>query len=712
MQAIPCNSNRNTVGFAKFLNFARAFETLSPPTLSDGHPSYASLIQRCRETKSITELAIIQTHMLKRGLSHLGLGSKLVDGFLKCGRMNCARKLFDEMPHRHVVTWNSLIAAYVKHRLSEEGVRLYDRMILEGVMPDDFTFSSVFKAFADLGLLVEGRRAHGLSVVLGFEVSSVFVGSALVDMYAKFGTMQEARLVADRVLEKDVVLFTALIVGYSQCGENGEAMVVFREMISKGIKPNEYTFASILISCGNLEDSLTGKFIHCVTIKSGFESAVASQTSLLTMYSKCGLVDDSLKVFKHFVNPNQVTWTSLVVGLVQNGREEIALSKFRGMIRSSVIPNSFTFSSVLCACSSLAMLEQGKQIHAMVLKFGLGTDKYTGTALIDLYGKCGVVDMARSVFDGLLELDLAPVNTMIYSFAQNGFGHEALALYERMKELGLAQNDQTLLSVLLACRNAGLVDEGLVIFASASSNPSINLTNEHYACMVDLLGRAGRLREAEMLVTRVENPDVVLWRTLLSACRIHWEVDMAKRVTNMVLELAPRDDGAHVLLSNLFASTGDWNRVIEMKSLMREMRLRKNPAMSWVDIDREVHTFMAGDRSHPNSNEIYGMLEELIEKIKGLGYVPDTRFVLQDLGDKEKERSLYCHSEKLAVAFALWKSSNRATTIRILKNLRVCGDCHNWMKLVSRAVGREIIARDAKRFHHFRDGMCSCGDYW
>ncbi|XP_059624113.1 pentatricopeptide repeat-containing protein At5g65570 [Cornus florida] len=728
-----------TVAFPKFSKFARNFETsvltqtqsnpleYGPtsiaqnhidvscgynPHLTDASKYFSSLIRQCTERKSIRDLTMIQTHMTKSGFPHLSLGSKLFDGYLKCGTIVDARKLFDELPQKHVVTWNSMIAFYIRNRRSQEAISLYERMVLEGVFPDEFTFSSVFKAFSDLGLFHEGRRAHGLSVVLGVRASNVFVGSALVDMYSKFRNMRDARLVSNRVGDKDVILFTTLIVGYSQCGEDGEAMEVFENMIKEGVKANEYTFARILIACGNLEDLFQGKLIHGLLVKSGFESAVASQTSLLTMYSRCGLIDDSLRIFKRFVSPNQVTWTSLIVGLVQNSKEEIALSEFRQMLRGSVVPNSFTLSSILRACSGLAMLEQGEQIHAIVIKYGLDRDKYSGGALIDLYGKCGVVDMAKSVFDGLSELDLVPVNSMIYGYAQNGFGHKALALYNRMKDLCLEPNDVTLVGVLSACNNAGLVEEGCQIFASISSSNSIELTRDHYACMVDLLGRAGRLQEAEMLVNEVKNPDVVLWRTLLNACRTHGEVDLAERVMNKVLELAPTDEGIHVLLSNLYASTGNWNQVIKMKSTMKEMKLKKSRAMSWVDVDREVHSFMAGDLSHPNSREICETLEELIVKAKHLGYVPDTRFVLLALDEKQKESSLYYHSEKLAIAFAVWRSRDKTTSITILKNLRVCGDCHNWIKFISKAVGREIIARDAKRFHHFKDGLCSCGDYW
>ncbi|CBI40853.3 unnamed protein product, partial [Vitis vinifera] len=647
-------------------------------SFSESLQLYSSLIQQCIGIKSITDITKIQSHALKRGFHH-SLGNKLIDAYLKCGSVVYARKVFDEVPHRHIVAWNSMIASYIRNGRSKEAIDIYQRMVPDGILPDEFTFSSVFKAFSDLGLVHEGQRAHGQSVVLGVGVSNVFVGSALVDMYAKFGKMRDARLVSDQVVGKDVVLFTALIVGYSHHGEDGESLQVFRNMTKKGIEANEYTLSSVLVCCGNLEDLTSGRLIHGLIVKAGLESAV--------------------------------TWTSVIVGLVQNGREEIALLKFRQMLRSSITPNSFTLSSVLRACSSLAMLEQGKQIHAIVMKFGLDIDKYVGAALIDFYGKCGSTEIARSVFNGLLEVDVVSVNSMIYSYAQNGFGHEALQLFSGMKDTGLEPNNVTWLGVLSACNNAGLLEEGCHIFSSARNSGNIELTKDHYACMVDLLGRAGRLKEAEMLINQVNISDVVIWRTLLSACRIHGDVEMAKRVMNRVIDLAPEDGGTHVLLSNLYASTGNWSKVIEMKSAMREMRLKKNPAMSWVDVEREIHTFMAGDWSHPNFRDIREKLEELIEKVKELGYVPDTRFVLQDLDEEKKIRSLYYHSEKLAVAFALWRSNYKNTTIRILKNLRVCGDCHTWMKFVSKIVGRDIIARDVKRFHHFRNGLCSCGDY-
>ncbi|XP_020104884.1 pentatricopeptide repeat-containing protein At5g65570 [Ananas comosus] len=675
--------------------------------------AYASLLRRVAMDGSVQEARRIHLHMKRSSFPYLALGNKLVDAYLKCGAVDDARDVFDEMPKPHVVSWNGMISSYSRLRRSRDAVALYRRMGLEGVAADEFTFSSVFRAFADLGLVKEGRGAHGHMVVLGLEANNAFVGSALVDMYAKFRRLKEARAVYDSISDKDVVLATALIVGYTQNGEDGAAIMLFADIIGGGIKPNEFTFASVLIACGNLRELMKGKSIHGVIVKLGLEFRNSSQTSLLSMYSKCGLVDDSLKVFERIVNPSMVTWTAVIGCLVCNRREEHALSVLRDMIRGSVGLNAFTLSTALRGCSSLALFEQGKQIHAYATKIGLDGNLYVGAALIDTYGKCGRVRMARSVFDDLPSRDLVSVNTMISSYAQNGHSLEALRMFDSMKGLGLEPNDATFIGVLSACSNAGLVEEGRQLFSLLGNSYTFGPSPDHYARMVDLLGRVGRLEEAEALVSEAKTPDKVLWRTLLSACKLHGKVDIAKRAATKVLELDPEDDATYILLSNIYASSGQWNKVLSMKCRMRGMKVKIDPAMTWVEVNREMHTFMAGDKSHPKAAEIYEELDGLIGKTKETGYAPDTRYVLQELDELEKERSLYYHSEKLAIAFALLCSKRKEIEcIAIFKNLRVCGDCHSWIKHVTKSVGKEIIARDAKRFHHFKDGICSCGDYW
>ncbi|KAL6012635.1 hypothetical protein ACLOJK_003124 [Asimina triloba] len=657
---------------------------------------YASLLVQCTHTKSIGKARKIHARMKEEGFPYLTLGVKLIDTYIKCDGIEDADQVFNEMPRRHIIAWNAMISAYVRHQRSKDALRLYERMLTEEATADAITFLSVLKAFSNLGLFRGGQKAHGLLVVLGLEVRDSFVGSALVDMYAKFGRLGEAQLVFGRIVEKDVVLVSAMIAGYAQHGQDYEALKIFKNMVAEGIKANQFSFSSVLISCGNLAELCNGKMIHGVIIKSGFESSIHSQTSLLSMYSKCGLIDDSLKVFHELVNPNLITWTAIVVALVQNSREESALSMLRQMIRNSVKPNEFTLSAVLKACSSLAMLEQGKQVHARIMKTGLDKDRYAGAALVDMYGRCGTFEMARSAFGSLVEFDLVSLNSMIYACAQNGYAHEAVRLFDQMRNLGIELDDLLFINTLSACSNAGLLEEGYRIFSYIAKNPSKEPNVAHYTCMVDLLGRAGRLEEAERLIMQVKNPDVVLWRSLLSACRIHRDVETGKRVANKILELQPQDDGTRILLYNIYASTGNWDEVIKMRTSMREMRCKKDPALSWIEVDRHVHTFMAGDQSHPRAAEIYEELNKLMDRVRRLGYVPDTRFVLQYLDEDDKEKSLSYHSEKLAIAFGLLSSDRpvgRNASIRIFKNLRVVALDYN-LKLIAFNNNVELFANN------------------
>lgn len=689
------------------------YHALAPTTSSETFNYYISILRRCAIDGDLCEVRGAHLDMKLSGFPYLSLGNKLVDAYLKCGAVDDARKVFDEMPHPHVVSWNAMISYYIRSRRSQEAVNLYHKMVFHGVVADEYTFSCVLKAFADLGYVEEGRRVHGRLVMNGLGSGNMFVGSALVDMYVKFGKLNEARVVFDQSDEKDVVLVTALIVGYVQNGEDCRAVQLFCDMVNGGVHANEFTFASVLIACGNLTELRSGMTIHGLIFKTGFECRNASQTSLLSMYSKCGLVDESLTVFSGISNRNTVTWTAMISCLVYHHREELALSVFCDMLRDSVMLNAFTLSTALRGCSTLALFEQGKSIHGYAIKIGLDRDSYVSVGLIDTYAKCGRAGMARMVFDDLPAIDLVSINSMIYGYAQNSEGSKAVELFNMMIQSGLEPNHVTFTGVLSACSNAGLLEEGRRFFSSITNDHGLVPSIDHYACMVDLLGRAGKLGEAEELITKIKSPDKVLWRTLLSSCKMHGEIEMAKLAAARVLELDPGDEGTYVLLSNIYASLGKWNEVINIKCAMREMKLKKDPAMSWTEVNRETHTFMAGDRSHPKAEEIYEELERLIERTKELGYVPNTRFVLQEMDELQKEKSLYYHSEKLAIAFGVLSSSNKSnTTISIFKNLRVCGDCHTWIKLVSQVIKKEIIARDAKRFHHFKDGLCSCQDYW
>ncbi|CAN6482378.1 unnamed protein product [Victoria cruziana] len=673
--------------------------------------SYAFLLGECAARRWVQGGRWVHSHMVRTGFPYLKLSIKLIDMYLKCGCIEDARKLFNKMPPQHVVPWNAMVSAYAQHGCGQEALRLFVMMHFSNVAPDEFTFTSVFKACANLGYARGGRVAHGQMVVSGLR-TNVFVGSAIIDLYVKCSRVDDARLVFDRINERDVILWTALIVGYVQNEKDEEALNLFGEMVRGGMKPDDYTVASVLIACGNLLALREGIQIHAVTIKEALELNSSSRTSLLSMYAKCGSVGDSLKIFNGMTDANVVSWTAMITGLVENQQEEDALSLFHKMTSFSIRPNQFTFSVALRACAGVSLFTEGKQIHVLITKTGLDTDKFVAAALVDMYGKCGCIRMALLVFNnGLLEKDAVLFNAMISGYAQNGYGLEALQLFEEMKQFGIIPNSATFVGLLSACSNAGMLQEGRKIF-HLMSTLGIVFSRDHYGCMVDLLGRAGQLEEAEKLIHSMPmGPDAVIWRTLLNACKIHGEIGKGHRAAESVFRLVGEDDGTHVLLSNIYASASNWTEVARIKRRMRNIGLKKDPALSWIEVNHKIYVFVAGDQSHPRNKEIYAKLDELIVETKGLGYVPDTSFVLQDLDDKAKESSLYYHSEKLAIAFGVLCIPH-GIPLRLFKNLRVCGDCHSWIKITSIVVQREIIARDAKRFHHFKNGICSCGDYW
>jgi len=301
---------------------------------------------------------------------------------------------------------------------------------------------------------------------------------------------------------------------------------------------------------------------------------------------------------------------------------------------------------------------------------------------------------------------------MIISYAHHGRGKEALQLFEEMQQAGARPNRITFIGVLSACCYLGLVKEGCYYFDSMSRDHGISAQVEHYTCMVDMLGRAGLLAEAEEFVHQMPfEPDPVIWRTLLGACRVHGNVELGKHAAEIVFRQNPQDASSYKLLSNIYATAGRWDDVANVRKIMKERVARKEPGLSWIEVKNQVHSFVSGDRQHAQTEKIYAQIEELNEKMKEIGYVPDTSFALHDI-DKELKEELLCHhSEKLAIAFGLI-STPPGILIRIIKNLRMCGDCHTATKFISKIVGREIVVRDANRFHHFKDGFCCCRDYW
>eukprot|EP01018_Ginkgo_biloba_P038127 Gb_19299 [translate_table: standard] len=675
-------------------------------------PSKKSLFEVCENIKSLAESKQIHAHILINGFeNNTVLATKLVSMYAKCGSLIYARTVFDRMSEQNTFLWNALIGGYARNGFSEETLTLYYQMQQAGRQPDNFTFPSVLKACTSLAALQQGKEIHNFIIRIGFE-SSVFVGSALVDMYAKCGNIENARHVFDKMSERDVVSWNTIIAGYAQSGHCDDALRLFHQMELEGVKPDSFTIASVLPACGHLTDLQQGKEIHDYITRNGFESHIIVGNALIDMYTKCGSTDSARHVFDNMSDRDVVSWTTIIAGYVQEGHCYKALELFHQMQLAGVKPDSVIVTSVLPACARLAVLQQGKEIHEYIVRNGFDSDIVVGNALIDMYAKCGSIEDAHQQFDKMYARDVVSWNAIIVGYGINGYAEGALKLFHQMQQEGMKPNDITFVGVLSACSHAGLLSEGRQYFDLMSRDYHIPPSVDHYNCMVDLLGRAGHLHEAHDFIQKMPvEPDAGVWGALLGACRIHRNLKLGELVAERLLELEPKHPGYYVLLSNIYAASGRWDGVAKVRMKMKDMGLKKSPGCSWIDVKDKVHSFVVGENSHPQLEQLYAVLVDLAGRMREIGYVPDTNFALRDVEQEEKENILCGHSEKLAVAFGLINTCPR-TTLRITKNLRVCGDCHTAIKFISKIVDREIIVRDANRFHHFQNGFCSCKDYW
>ncbi|CAM6054767.1 unnamed protein product [Sphagnum tenellum] len=555
----------------------------------------------------------------------------------------------------------------------------------EGTCPDKFTFVQVLNACANLRALEDGRHAHEQTIQSGC-VSDIFVGSSLVHIYVKCGCMEDAMRVFSQMPSCDVVSWTVMIFGHIRCGQGQKALELFQQMQQEGVQPNPMPSHNVV-----------------------------SWTTIIFGYVKSGQGQKALELFQQMQQEGSrdvVSWTVMMLGHVKCGQGQKALRLFRQMQQEGVLPNAVTFMVVLNACASVVALEEGRRVHEQITQSSCESDVFVGNSLIDIYAKCGSMEDAWRVFNTMPSRDVVSWNAMLGGFALHGHGQEALAHFERMCEEGIEVDNVTFVCLLSACSHAGLLCEGQRSFRSMSTVHKISAKLEHYTCMVDLLGRAGHLHEAEDMIKMMPcKPDVAVWMASLGACRIHGNVEMGERIAKHILEVDPGNAAGYVLLSNIYAAAGKWDLSEKVQSQRKERGVKKQSGRTWIEVNNEVHTFVVDDQDHPQIIEIRAELKRLYRQMQEAGYVPDTKFVLHDVEEEEKVYHLCHHSEKLAIAFGLI-STPPGTTLRIFKNLRVCGDCHTSTKCIAKIVGRAIIVRDANRFHHFECGVCSCRDYW
>ncbi|KAG4197370.1 hypothetical protein ERO13_A05G020800v2 [Gossypium hirsutum] len=621
----------------------------------------------------------VHGHVVKVGFDGcVFVASSLIDMYGKCGALEDARKVFDAMIERNVIAWNSMIVGYMQNGMNEQAIGVFHEMRMDGVEPSQVSVSSFLSASANLGAIGEGKQGHAIAVLHGFELDSI-LGSSVLNFYSKVGLIEDAELVFDKMLEKDVVTWNLIISSYLQCGLIDKALDMCHLMRSENLRFDCVTLSSIMTAAANSSNIKLGKEGHCYCIRNCLQSDVVVASSIVDMYAKCGRIDyaghvfssttnkdiilwntllaayanvghsgEALKLFyqmqlesvppnvaswnsvilgfirnsqlneaKEFflqmqllgVHPNLITWTTLITGLAHNGFHDEALLVFQEMQESGIKPNTVSISSALSACTNVTSLQHGRAIHGYAIRHDLGSQISVSTALVDMYAKCGCLSRAKRVFDHISSNELPVYNAMISAYALHGQAGEALAVYKNLKEAGIEPDGITFTSVLSACSHTGLVNEGLEIFIEMASKHHLSPSMEHYGCVVSLLSRSGRLDEAfRLILTMPYEPDAHIIGQLIAKCREHNEIELVEHLSKYLLELEPDNSGNYVAISNAYATAGMWDDVSEIRDLMKEKGLKKSPGCSWIQIGEKLHSFIAGDGSHPNTENIQATL--------------------------------------------------------------------------------------------------------
>ncbi|KAF9613294.1 hypothetical protein IFM89_006793 [Coptis chinensis] len=647
--------------------------SFSSPLRPTTHDDISSALQSCTSLKQAKQIHVCILRNNPQDAEHLYAKLLLVSTSLpsmSATALDYALLVFEQLEEPNIFMWNTMIRGYAGSESPKRTISFYTGMRERGMVPNNYTFTFLIKACASSNS--SGPAVHAQSIVFGIPDSDVHVYTSLLNMYA-LGNVEIARKVFDRMKYKTAATWNSMIVAYTSRGGIEAAKELFDEMPDK----NEKSW-NVMV-CG---------------------------------YTKIGKFDVARSMFNDMPLKTLPTWNAMIVGYNQASRPAEALSIFHQMQLAGVKPDQITVVSILHSCALLGALELGEWVRLYVEKRKLDRNITVCNAIINMYAKCGSIDKAMAVFKGMRERSLVSWNTLISGMAIHGRGEEASDLFTEMEAKRLMPDDITFVGLLNACAHAGLAGRAWTYFRDMQNVYGLRPKIEHYGCMVDVLGRTNQLDEAVNLVDQMPiEPNAVILGSLLSACRVRNDSQLGQKVLEKLVLLEPLNSGYYVLLSNMYASAKRWKDVTRVRILMKSKGIGKTPGCSSIEVNNTIHEFVVGDKTHLQTQEIYNKLGEISRRLESIGYVPDTSVVLFDLDEEEKAENLSIHSEKLAVAFGLLNNS-RKKPIRVVKNLRVCRDCHIAIKLISQVYDREIVLRDCNRFHHFKDGQCSCKEFW
>ncbi|XP_043712266.1 pentatricopeptide repeat-containing protein At2g17210 [Telopea speciosissima] len=581
------------------------------------------VLQACRRLRALHEAWIIHGFIIRSGFSDIiSVQNSLLSMYVDYSNIESARCLFDRMPVRDVISWSAIIGGFVHCGEADVAIGLFQEMFsVPHVQPDGLTVVNVLKACTSLEDIDLGRMLHVFVICRGFS-SDLFIENSLVCMYSKCNDSDSAFKIFCEVPQRNIVSWNSILSGFVHNKRNSEAVILFITMVEAGIEADEVTMVTLLQAIKNLIHPLHCQSVHSMVLRRGYELNDLVLNSLIDAYAKCDMVDLAWKLFKRMTRRDMISWSTMIAGFTHCGMPNEAITIFQEMNQLQEKPNAVTMLSLLEACAVSADLRRSKWAHAIAIRRGLSTEVEVGTAILDVYSNCGEIDLSRRVFDHMLERNVISWSAMIAAYGMNSRANDALALLAEMELQGMKPNAVTILSVLSACSHGGLVEQGLCCFEKMVRNHGFEPRLEHYSCVVDMLGRAGKLNSAMYMIKNMPEgikAGASAWGALLSACRSYGNNEVGRGAAVHVLELEPSKSAGYLLASSMYAAGGLWGKVARMRGLVKERDVKVVAGYSLVHLENKPHRFVAGKVTHPQAGEIHAVVKHLhgVMKIDG-----------------------------------------------------------------------------------------------